>query len=392
MSVDTRGRRAAQDLIRAAKQRGPVPDLDRLRRRRRHRTLGRAGVAVAAVIVLGALAAQALPTLERGAPGPVPPAGAPATTRAWTGVTGMNPHVRDAVGTGDAFASKVAAGDNLVWVLNRMSAGHQDELVRVDAGTDRVTGTAAVGYNADHPVVADDGSVWLARAGRRLDRPELLRIDPRTLKVAATFPLSAATTPWSVAPMVVAGGAVWVSDSDSRLLRVDQGSGAVGEVRADGGPLPVDHLTVAGGWVWGTRGLALYRIDPESGRVNLTISSTDLHGMMPANAPVGGAGGLWLEGSTSDGERLVRLDPVSGQLVAFHTLAARSRTTVPAVAAGDRVIAVHHDGRLLLADTTGSVRVSLNAPIKRGGLAVGAGAVWVTDPTRGRLLRVDPGF
>ena len=44
MSVDTRGRRAAQDLIRTAEQRGPVPALDRLRRRHRHRTLGRAGL------------------------------------------------------------------------------------------------------------------------------------------------------------------------------------------------------------------------------------------------------------------------------------------------------------------------------------------------------------
>jgi hypothetical protein len=76
-----------------------------------------------------------------------------------------------------------------------------------------------------------------------------------------------------------------------------------GRRRHERRPLPVDHLTVAGGWVWGTRGLVLYRIDPESGRVNVTISSTDLHG-----------------------------------------------------------------------------------------LAVGAGAVWVADPTRGRLLRVDPGF
>ena len=103
MSVDTRGRRAAQALVQAAERLGPVPDLGRLRRRRRRRTARRAGLAFAALVVAGALVGQVLPAPERIAPDPVPPADAPPATRAWPGVPGLDRHVRDAVATGEAL-------------------------------------------------------------------------------------------------------------------------------------------------------------------------------------------------------------------------------------------------------------------------------------------------
>jgi hypothetical protein len=390
MSVDTRGRRAAKALVEAAERLGPAPDLAVLRRRRRSRAVGRAGLALAAVLVVAALVGQVLPSLERITPEPVPP-GAPPTTRAWPGVPGLNRHVRDAVATGDAVESRVAASTDAVWVLNRME-GRPDELVRVDPRSDRVAGRVVVGHNVDRPVVAEDGAVWLARAGRRLDRPELLRVDPRTLRITATFPISATGTPWSVGSMVAAGGAVWVSDSDSRLLRVDQVTGVAREVKANGQALPL-QLAVAGGWVWGTRGLQLHRIDPRDGSVSVSFSTTELSDALPANILAGGAGGLWLQGSSSGGELLFPLDLSSGQPRARINFAPRSKDTVPLVAVGERVVAVQGDRRLFLVDPArDSVRVGMNLPRERGGLAVGAGAVWVTDPARGRLLRVEPGF
>jgi hypothetical protein len=38
------------------------------------------------------------------------------------------------------------------------------------------------------------------------------------------------------------------------------------------------------------------------------------------------------------------------------------------------------------------LRATVPVPEVQGGLAVGPDAVWVADPARGRLLRVDPGF
>lgn len=392
MSVDTRGRRAAQDLIRTAEQRGPVPALDRLRRRHRHRTLGRAGLAVAAVIVVGALVVQALPALERSAPGPVPPAGPPATTRTWPGVPGLDRHVRDAVATGKTQLAEVAAGPSGVWVLNRRRS-QPEELVRVDPSTDRVVARIDAGLGVSLVAVGEDGTVWLYRTGMTLDRPELIRVDPSTNRVADTIALPPGPPgfPTGASALLVAGGSVWLGDQQNRLFQVDPASRRVREVTDGGHSLAVEHLAFAGGWLWGTRGLLLYRIDPRTGTVTMTVNNPDLHNAMPAVGLAAGAGQLWLYGISGTGEQLHRLDPADGRLLGERQLSSRTDQT-GVLAAGDRVVAVWSGRRLLLSDPAGTLRATVPVPEARGGLAVGPAAVWVADPARGRLLRVDPGF
>jgi hypothetical protein len=391
VSIDTRGRRAAQDLIRTAEQRGPVPAFDRLRRRRRHRTLGRVGLAVAAVVVVGALVAQALPTLERGAPGPVPPAGAPAT-RTWPGVPGLDHHVRDAVATGKAQPAEVAAGPSGVWVLNRRH-GTPDDLVRVDPATDAVLARLPVAGVVSHLAVGADGAVWLYRTAMTLDRPELVRVDPSANRVADTIELPPGPPgiPTGASALLVAGGSVWLADQHNRLFQVDPASRRAREVTDGGHSLAVEHLAFAGGWVWGTRGLLLYRIGPRTGTVTMTVSNPDLHNAMPASGLTAGAGQLWLYGLGGTGQQLHKLDPANGRLLATRRLSSRTDQT-GVLAAGDGVVAVRSGRRLLLSDPGGSLRATVPVPEAQGGLAVGLGAVWVADPARGRLLRVDPGF
>jgi Repeat of unknown function (DUF6923) len=393
VSVDTRGRRAAQDLIRAAGQRGPVPELDRLRRRHRHRRLGRAGLAVAAVIVLGAVVAQALPALERGAPGPVPPVATPATTRTWPGVPGLDRHVRDTVATGKAQLAEVAAGPSGVWVLNRRH-GTPDDLVRVDPATDAVLARLEVNGVVSILAVGEDGGVWLYRTAMTPVRPELVRVDPSTNRVADTIALPPGPpgTPAGASALQVAGGSVWLADQHNRLFQVDPASRQVREVTDGGRSLAVDHLAYAGGWVWGTRGLLLYRIDPRTGTVTMTVNNPDLHNAMPASGLAGGAGQLWLYGHGGTGRQVLhKLSPADGRLLATRQLSSRTDQT-GVLAAGDRVVAVRSGRRLLLSDSGGTVRATVPVPEAQGGLAVGPAAVWVADPARGRLLRVDPGF
>ena len=72
-----------------------------------------------------------------------------------------------------------------------------------------------------------------------------------------------------------------------------------------------------------------------------------------------------------------------------------SRTDQTGVlAAGDRVVVVRSGRRLLLSDPAGTLRATVPVPEARDGLAVGPepDAIWVADPARGGLLRVDPGF
>jgi hypothetical protein len=393
MSVDTGGRRAAQALLRASERLGPPPDLGRLRRRRRRRTAVRVGLAVAAALVAGAVTGRALPGLERIAPDPAPQAAAPATTLALPGVPGLDGHVRDAVATGRAVRVDVAVGPSGVWVLNRSKNGSA-RLVRVDPETDEVVARVDPGLAVSHLAVGvgEDGSAWLYRTGRTVDKPELVRVDPATNRVADVITLPVGPRPAGANALLVAGGSVWLADQANRLFQVDPASRRVREVRNGGEPVIADHLAFAGGWVWATRGLELYRIDPRQGTVTATVSDRDLHGSMPGTGLAGGSGGLWLLGGGGAGEQLFQLDGTTGQMRAMLQLTPRTGGRVGDLAAGDGVVAVRSGQRLVLADAAGVHRATVPIPEALGGLAVGLGAVWVADPDRGRLLRVDPGF
>lgn len=390
MSVDTGGRRAAQALLEAAVRLGPAPDLERLRRRRRRRAGGKAGLAVAAVVVAGALAGRVLPGLERVAPDP-PPAAAPATTLTAPGAGGLDRHIRLVVDTGAAERAEVAAGASGVWVLNRR-AGQPDELVRVDPDRGQVVARIAVGQSVSGPVVAPDGLVWMTRAGPGSDRPELVVVNPATNRVGVTVPLPGADLGSGGRGLLVTGTEVWVADDAGRLRWAAL---PITRVEPVPGAADVDRLASAGGWIWavGGAGARLLRIDQVDGEVVAVVSNPDLRDAAPATAVVGAQQSLWLAGLGGPGARLLRLDPFSGRLQALVRLGAGADGPRPELAAGDRVVAVRVGAELFLVDpATDSVRARVPVGADRGGVAAHAGTVWVTDPARGRLLLVDPGF
>ena len=127
--------------------------------------------------------------------------------------------------------------------------------------------------------------------------------------------------------------------------------------------------------------------------MTLQVSDPALQQINSAESLAGGAGALWMAGVGDEmSDRLLRLDPVSGQVVASLELhravwEARRRSVV---AADERTVAVRRGPGLFLVAGDGSrVRAYLELPGREGGVAVGAGAVWVTDPDRGRVLRVE---
>ncbi|HEV2895490.1 MAG TPA: hypothetical protein VG411_17190, partial [Actinomycetota bacterium] len=212
MTVDTRGRRAAQALVEAVERLGPVPDLDRLRRRRRRRVTTRAGLAVAAGIVAVALVGQTLPSPERLAGDPERPAGVP----------GLDGRVSRSVDVGRADGSELAAGTSgLGLISHRNDRGAA--LVRGDPGTDRVVARIAFGHSNSDPAVADDGSLYAVRprGGSRPDRPELVRVDPLTNRIAATIALPPASPPYGATALVAAADAGWAAYPGGGLVRVD---------------------------------------------------------------------------------------------------------------------------------------------------------------------------
>ena len=387
MSVDTGGRRAAQALLQASERLGPPPDLGRLRRRRRRRAAGRATLAFAAVLVAVAVAVagRAVPGLDRVVPDPAAPAAAPPPG---------NPGP-DTIDVGPADASELAAGASGLWLLNH----HNDrgnELVRVDPGGLRVTARIEIGDSASTPVVGEDGSLFAVRPrnGTRPDRPELVRVDPATNRVAATFVLPSASRTYGVTGLVATRGMVWVAYPGRGLVRVDPAARTTREFTAGGRLVGVDRLAVAGGRLWAANGRELHRVDPRDGTVEATVGDRDLRAAMPPAALAGGAGGLWVHGFGPDGERLLRLDPASGRVQAVTALSERTdgRLVQVDLGADDRVVAIRSGSRLLLADPDqGAVSAAMPAPGTRSaGMAVRSGVIWLSDPAKGRLVRIGP--
>jgi hypothetical protein len=166
-------------------------------------------------------------------------------------------------------------------------------------------------------------------------------------------------TALTVAFALVAAAVLVVAGSGSDTTDRQVGSGAVAPERLQVGlraPLPsggrpVTHLTTAGGSLWATVGAdadgrsTLFRLDPASGAVRSRVA-------IPGNAVdlAPGFGAVWVavDANGAGGGRLVRVDAATGHLQATVDLATPAH------------------------------------------VAVGAGAVWVTDTAHGELTRVDP--
>lgn len=374
MSIDARGRRAAQTLHRDAERRGPAPDLGLLHRRARRRTAGRASLAALAVVVAVAVAWQGLPFRPDRAP-----AGANAGS---SGVAGLDRRVRDAVPTGMASETDVAAVSDAVWVLNRSQPPGDAMLVRVDPATDRVVARIAVGPAAVR-VAAGDGSVWVLRSSP--NSSDLVRVDPATNRVAKTVPLGSSAGPAvaSGGHLLVAGGAVWVMNQ-AGILRVDPGSGQVKTVMGPDRYGPLSGLAAAGGSVWAVAGMVVQQIRPEDGTIRWEDAPKELTPMIPSGLAAG-AGALWVVGSGF----LARFDPGTHRVVATFRVGHGVGSDADLVAGDARTVVVRRGRGLYLIDPAANrARAQVRLP-SAGAVAVGASAIWVTDQANGRLLRVE---
>jgi YVTN family beta-propeller protein len=268
----------------------------------------------------------------------------------------------------------IVAGEGAVWMF---AGGSDTSLLKVspDDGSllDKIqlssTGTYAT------PLAEGESSIWVARSGPF--RQQVFRVDPATDKVIATIPIGAqVATPSFVTGIAVGAGAVWVTQANGTLSRVDLGTKKVTEhglgIRADG-------VVVAGGDVWVTDSLsgAVYRFDPAKDRVVATIP---LPGA--ADGLAGDDQGIWVLDRASG--TVVLIDPDTNEVGSPIRVG-----TVPtgiAVGAGAAWVVNSGDGTVTRIDDTTQVRstIAVTKPPSGGDvfgltqIAVGPGGVWVT--------------
>ena len=210
-------------------------------------------------------------------------------------------------------------------------------------------------------------------------------IDARSNRVVDAVPVG--NTPSSIA---LSADAAWTLNADDRTLsRIDRKTRKLVSTLGTGST-PTD-LAVGYGSLWvGDSSSSIARFDLQTGRRTTTIQ-------LPRGAPSGGrsgesrialaAGSAWAinpDGSVS------RIDARTNEIVAtVRGIVAR------AIAAGDAGIWVLDAARSAVARISPrSNRIAQSIHLMAGSLndvAVGAGAVWATDPFGGLLWRVDPG-
>jgi DNA-binding beta-propeller fold protein YncE len=243
------------------------------------------------------------------------------------------------LGTVVAAPAALALAGGAAWV----PAGASSTLWRVDRATGRVGGRIGLDRRLLGPVgvAAQDGTVWVSCCAlQHGPRPAgvLLRVDTRRNRVVARIPI--ADGPLAV---TAGAGAVWVATARGGVLRVDpEGNRVVGRVPlAAGSRVEAIVATPQGIWAVDTGDYHVLRLDPGRGRVGLAVAAP-----LPRGVGVGD-GGAWV--IVTNDRTLARVDERDGRL-----------------------------GARVPADVVRDVR----------GIAVGAGALWVT--TGNQVLRLDP--
>ena len=267
-----------------------------------------------------------------------------------------------------------------------------NSLAVLDPNRNEVVGLMPLA-GAPRGVALGGGSVWTADA----DDGTVSQIDPEKLRVIKTVGVGARAT-----ALVEAGGVMWVATgSDNTVVQIDARSGGVlGRARVSANPTASAYAISAGHrGIWVGSGEEIVQLDPRSGGVVSRwhyVGGVNDVGVEP--------GAVWIASSQ---ETLARFSPPARRLTAEVSLG-----VIPmALARGDHFVWVastaHVDpgNRAVRATYRAAVwkvdpvaaRVVQTRQFGRElrhpptlDIAVGAGAIWVTNYDEGTVVRIDP--
>ncbi|MGH3110622.1 MAG: BTAD domain-containing putative transcriptional regulator [Gaiellaceae bacterium] len=255
-------------------------------------------------------------------------------------------------------------------------------LAFIDPATNRVDGVIPVGIRPG-VVASGAGALWVGN----LEDETLTRIDPESRSVVRNIPLGVA--PDAIA---VGAGSVWIVNGRlGTLYRVDPDFNSVSDpitlgeraiTYVDGG------VDFGGGQVWAVfADSTVARVDP----VTLSAATARVAGVGPASV-LYAFGSVWV--STSDAGRGVqRFNPDAFREGAFDELAGGRTPGGLAAGAGSMWVANTEDDSVTRIDpATAGFNASLPIEVGDGpvAVAVGVGAAWVANTAAGTVSRIDP--
>jgi len=152
--------------------------------------------------------------------------------------------------------------EDSVWVSN----GPLNAVHRIDAKTNKLAATIAVGKKPCSGLAAGFGSIWVPSCGDKT----LGRIDPATNALAGTLPIPPAESEGGIA---VSEDAVWlVTDAAGKLARIDPTTNAVAAL-IEVPPGSASAVYGAGAvWVTTPGANMLTRVDAQTGKVTDSIA------------------------------------------------------------------------------------------------------------------------
>jgi DNA-binding beta-propeller fold protein YncE len=266
----------------------------------------------------------------------------------------------------------VAAGGETAWVATVDSAA----VTGVNARTRSISRTVPVRGSADG-IATGEGAVWVADGRHGF----LSRIEAGYEQVGQPIRFPRGARPRgrleaSRASLVVAAGAVWLTNGSNRLIRVDAATRRVTTIRAD---RRLDGVAAGAGAVWAmsSRSASVMRVDPRDGSVTDRVPIGARPGA-EAPFPVAIAAtsrAVWvLNGNTAT---VTEIDPEAVGVAATIPIGA-DRAPVDIAAAGGTAWVANADGSLsrVAAGETTARSIWVGESLER--VAAAGSRVWVT--------------
>jgi streptogramin lyase len=282
-------------------------------------------------------------------------------------------------------------------VAARLENGEQ--LVRIDPRTNRIASKLRLGpvtdsYHFDVHFGFGFGSAWATMTGAPLD---IVRINPTYTAVVKRY---RASTAFGAVP---AFGSVWAPEFFAyEVARIDPRNGRIVKRFAVEGPT---SLVAADGaiWVLAHRATELVKIDPASNKIVVHIP-LETHNAAVERMTYGN-GALWIS-DNGIGGGIVRVDPATAKEVAYIPLPSPTSGPLYVATGGGYVWAATDNGYVVRIDPStnrvaGSVLVNRDPQFDCGpkgfgpgctsGVVYAFGSVWVDTGKTGTIARLDTG-